>query len=292
MGIRDDKKQKEMDTRSQRGDVTGDPENHTLECVWMLAGVVDYRLCDLEYDCDNCPFDRVISEGSHKHDSRIDYGSTLDRATLTTASRDAVVNPSQLPAALFYHPAHIWARVEEGGSIRAGLDDFAQRLVGRIYSVMLPHDRSSVRRGEACWRVAHQAGETALVSPISGVLRRVNDRLAQTPSLLNRDPYGEGWALIIEPTNLEDSLKALLYGSKALEWHRSELAKLYKHTNELLSEPFAAAGVTLPDGGLRKDFMNELDGDQIRRLIGSFLPLSPEEGDLTRDHAVLKQKGR
>jgi glycine cleavage system H lipoate-binding protein len=61
---------------------------------------------------------------------------------------------------LFYHPAHVWARIEEQGIVRVGLDDFGQKLAGRVYSVQLPPAGTTVGRGAHCWRVTHHAGET------------------------------------------------------------------------------------------------------------------------------------
>jgi glycine cleavage system H lipoate-binding protein len=285
-----------MDSPSQVFQLDRQKTNHTPKCLWMLAGVVDYKLCDLEYDCESCPFDSVIRSGSHKLDEQIDNADRQLAAgpiVLAGIARPAAAEHGcDLPSTLFYHQAHIWARVEDGGRIRAGLDDFAQRLMGRIYSVTLPADHSIVRSGEECWRIAHQAGETPLVSPVTGVVSQTNPRLAQSPSLLNRDPYGDGWALLVEPANLEDSLRALLYGQKARSWNETEIEKLYQETNGQLSAITAAAGATLPDGGLRRDFMSELNGDQLRRLIGSFFPVTPEKGDLIGNNAILTQKGR
>ena len=282
------------ETHSQPTSLDHETGNHTPKCLWMLAGVVDYKLCDLQYDCERCPFDRVIQSGAQKFDKRIDkadsrFDPPADRLSL---ARSAHENGDCLPPTLFYHPAHVWARVEEGGRIRAGLDYFAQRLMGRVYSVTLPADDLRVRRGEECWRIAHQAGETALVAPVSGTVTHTNSKLAQSPSLLNRDPYGDGWALIIEPCDLEEGLKALLYGHNAEAWNQTEVDKFQRTANELLNTLTSAAGRTLPDGGLQRDFMSELNGEQMRRLISSFFPVSPGEGELIGNNAILKLKGR
>ena len=62
------------------------------------------------------------------------------------------------------------------------------------------------------------------VAPVSGTIEAVNEELESKPELLNEDPYGEGWVLIVAPTNLDAELKEILNFDAAVEWHK-ELAK-------------------------------------------------------------------
>lgn len=286
---------------------TGQTKRHDLElrrvcepCVWMLAGVVDYKLCDRYYDCERCPFDQVINDRSQSRQP----GTDSDLAP--RALKDWMVPPPdgsfttkikakgyEQEETLFYHPAHVWARIEGGGMVRAGVDDLGQQALGRVFFVELPEEGREVRQGETCWRVMHQAGEAELVAPVSGVVQKVNTKLTQSPSLLNRDPYGEGWALLIEPTRLEACLKRIYFGQKAHSWREAEIEKLYQKVNGFLGGTIAGVGVTMPDGGARlKDCMSELAADEMRQLVDSLFsaPLSearevedgPQASDILR----------
>jgi glycine cleavage system H lipoate-binding protein len=233
----------------------------TAKCVWMLAGVVDYKLCDRDYDCEGCPLDQALGYGSQTHHSR-QRTARADEARLSAFKHEPT---------LFYHPAHVWARIEDEGSVRIGLDDFGQSLAGRIYSVHLPDERSTVSGGEACWRIAHYAGETVLASPVSGTILQVNPKLAAHPSLINRDPYGEGWALVIQPARLEQCLKQLYYGNKVEQWYQDDIQRLYQAVNDALRGS-PAIGVTMQDGGSPiHDSISLLTAEQMRRVIDDFL---------------------
>jgi len=59
-----------------------------------------------------------------------------------------------------------------------------------------------------------------LVAPLSGTIEQVNGEVGNRPELLNEDPYGEGWLIIVNPTNLEKELKKLMDFEKVVEWHR------------------------------------------------------------------------
>lgn len=253
-----------------------------LHCVWMDAGVVDYKLCDQGYDCDRCPFDEAL------HGRRAGHSSFLqDR------DRDLSVQGCVIANNLFYHSGHTWARVEESGVVRVGLDDFGQRMLGHVYSLSQPPTKTIVKSGEESSRLTHQSGVTPLAAPVSGTIRSINSKLAARPALLNRDPYGEGWTTLIEPADLKSSLRGLMYGEKVRDWLVREIEKLRSLINSIVA-PTAAGEVaetnhklpsvprTMTDGGLLdSDLLKGLNVAQKRRVISSFFPLTEiDQGEI------------
>lgn len=231
-----------------------------IPCVWMQAGVVDYKLCDRDYDCDRCPFDEALHTRSCQQALR-EQGDYFEPMTV----QGCRVEPD-----LFYHRNHLWARIEEGGMVRAGLDDFGQRILGRVYLVSLPAPGTVIRARAQCLRLTHQSGVCALAAPFDGKVKEVNSKLLQRPALMNRDPFGEGWLMLIEPDDLKPGLKRLMYGEPVRDWLQQEIEKLHSLINEEQS--------TMNDGGrLTPEFMSELTSSQRNRVIDSFLPLSFDE---------------
>ena len=111
-----------------------------------------------------------------------------------------------------------------------------------------------------------------MVAPVSGLVIQANPRLSQHPSLINRDPYGEGWVLVIQPVHLEECLKSLYYGAKVEQWCERDIEKLYRAMSGLLASSLPTVGATMQDGGSRvQDFTSLLTADQMRRMIDSFL---------------------
>ena len=226
-----------------------------LKCIWMTAGVIDYKLCGLEYDCENCPFDRAIRGSfSHRAEEMPEFSSEIG---------------FNLDGTLFYHPRHIWLRVEEEGRVRVGLDDLGQRLTGRIYSIGLPKPGTSIDRDDGCWRITHAFGETFLTGGARGKVSESNQKLQQLPSLINSDPYGNGWAFVLEPENLLESLKSLYYGKRVKQWYSEEIHKLRR----ALDEPGAELGVTLQDGGeVRSDLTCSISARIISMFLSAHVP--------------------
>lgn len=104
------------------------------------------------------------------------------------------------PEELRYTKEHEWAVAEGDGTVRVGITDFAQDALGDVVYVDLPEEGAEVRAGEPFGEVESTKSVSDLFSPVTGRVVGRNAALAETPELVNRDPYGEGWMVMIEPS--------------------------------------------------------------------------------------------
>lgn len=268
-----------MSTRKLRfspGVALGD---QVVKCIWMMSGTLDYRLCDRGYDCENCPFDQAL----HAHrtvNSSAFRGATSDPSRknrmLKTSKADEPmaethVGSFQMATGLFYHPNHFWARVEGGGRLRFGLDDFAQKLFGRLYAVKLPKKGSRINPAEACLRLAFCSGEVPLAVPFAGIIDQINERLDQQPSLVNHAPYSQGWLAVVQPDGLSEGLREMLYGQEAKDWLPHEASKLNQVVAKSLEAHRPEVGTTLQDGGVEVQDLAKIVGpSQHLRIMTLF----------------------
>ncbi len=134
------------------------------KCIWMSAGVLSYRLCDREFDCDRCLVDRALREGSAPpmKDVMIEPARVASTAALPS------ISGLRFSRASFYHPSHLWVRVEEGGSVRIGIDDLARRVLGRVEEIAVPQAETSLRLEQKVLSFRGEAGKIDLPMPISG----------------------------------------------------------------------------------------------------------------------------
>ena len=109
-----------------------------------------------------------------------------------------------------YTKDHTWVEAE-GLRARVGISDFAQSELGDIAYVELPSPGAQVQRGEVVCTVDSLKSSSEIYAPVSGVVAGVNTLLAteQNCTLVNRDPLGEGWLVVIEMQDTEE-LKLLL----------------------------------------------------------------------------------
>ncbi len=123
----------------------------------------------------------------------------------------------QVPQDVYVHPGHAWARLERDGAVTVGLDDFAQKLVGRMNKVELPATGSSVEQGAAAIRLGADSKSVAMLAPVDGTVVAVNRLAAEEPERL-ADAYGDGWLYRVRPSRLDANLKQLLSGAAARKW--------------------------------------------------------------------------
>ena len=116
---------------------------------------------------------------------------------------------------LLYTESHEWVRVE-GDLATIGITDFAQHELGDIVFVELPEVGMKVSAGEPCGSIEAVKAVEDLISPLSGKVEEKNTDLEDSPDLINKSPYEEGWLMKVRLGNL-DELENLL---SALEYQK------------------------------------------------------------------------
>ena len=101
------------------------------------------------------------------------------------------------PADLKYTKEHEWARVE-GTRARVGITTYAQEQLGDVVFVELPKAGTKVTQLQAFGVVESVKAVSDLFAPLSGAVVEVNAELVKKPELVNQDPYGKGWMLVIQ----------------------------------------------------------------------------------------------
>jgi glycine cleavage system H protein len=117
------------------------------------------------------------------------------------------------PADLRYTREHEWARVD-GSRARVGITHFAQDQLGDVVFVELPKVGTRVRQMQTFGVVESVKAVSDLFAPLSGEVVEVNQGLVEHPEQVNRDPYGEGWLIVIalaDPKELNALLSAADY---------------------------------------------------------------------------------
>lgn len=105
-----------------------------------------------------------------------------------------------VPADLRYHQEHEWARVS-GNQATVGISHFAQDALGDIVFMDLPKVGSVVKSGQQIGEVESTKTTSTIYTPLSGTITKVNPDLKDHPEVVNSDPYGKGWMVVIELSN-------------------------------------------------------------------------------------------
>ena len=119
----------------------------------------------------------------------------------------------EFPEELKYSKEHEWARMEDGRVV-IGITDHAQEELGDIVFTELPDVGTELAQNGTFGVVESVKAVSDLYSPVSGKVVEVNDALKEEPELVNSDPYGDGWMIIVEisdESELNDLLSANEY---------------------------------------------------------------------------------
>jgi glycine cleavage system H protein len=105
-----------------------------------------------------------------------------------------------IPADLRYHQEHEWVRVN-GTQATMGISHFAQDALGDIVFIELPKVGSTVMAGQQIGEVESTKTTSTIYTPVSGTIVKVNTELKGHPEVINGDPYGQGWMVVIDLSN-------------------------------------------------------------------------------------------
>lgn len=112
---------------------------------------------------------------------------------------------SKIPSELKYARTHEWLKQLPDGTVEIGISDHAQEALGDLVFVELPEMGRRLSSGEACAVVESVKAASDIFAPIGGTVIAINEKLAQSPELVNRDPYGSGWMMRLQPGGAQPS---------------------------------------------------------------------------------------
>jgi len=131
----------------------------------------------------------------------------------------------QLPDELYYHPEdHLWVRVE-GNQARIGLDDLAQRSAGSVSAVRLKPAGRPIAIGKPFGTMEAGKYVGPLKAPLAGQVIEINADVMSQPALLNTDPYGNGWLILMQPEDAARDVAALIHGDQLQAWLEKSVAE-------------------------------------------------------------------
>ncbi len=128
-----------------------------------------------------------------------------------------------IPEELKYTKDHEWAKLE-GEKVIIGITDFAQDQLGEVVFVELPEVGAEFNMGDEFATVESVKAVSEVYMPVSGKIVEVNSKLEESPELVNKSPYEEGWFVVVEPKDPSEMDKLMDKG-KYLEFLKGEQEK-------------------------------------------------------------------
>jgi len=136
----------------------------------------------------------------------------------------AEVRGCNIPEGLYYWPEkHVWASPQDDGTVKVGVTDVAQHLAKTIISALPKAAGKSTKRGRSLGTIESGKWVGPVTSPLTGEITETNPALADDPSIINRDPYGEGWFVRVQPTAWETESAEMVTGAEGVASYQAFL---------------------------------------------------------------------
>jgi glycine cleavage system H lipoate-binding protein len=221
-------------------------------CRHSLTNRIETRICAYDYECATCDFDQFFE----------DVWTTKSKSLPFEVQR---VKGFDVPMGYYFHDGHAWARIESGGCIRIGLDDFALKVLGEADALDLPLMGKELDQGKIGWGLKRKDNCADVLSPIDGVIVEVNSEIREKPDMANREPYGGGWLFMVRTPDVKATIGKLMADQQSLTWMNREVSNLETMIEDV-------AGPLAADGGyLVNDIYGNLPDIGWNNLTKAFL---------------------
>ncbi len=257
---------------------TSDRSSPELPCVWVTAGVLSYRPCDREYECETCPLYLALRGNP---EAAAAAAGREPPVTARSAEEDAV---AAYLAALgagctlhldrAYSTDGLWIDPDADGDVRVGFDDYTLRLLQPLDGIVLPRLGVWLQHGAPCAWLNRGRLAIALRSPVAGEVVAVHPLLALQPRR-DDEREGERWWFRLRPHEPLASAAGLHRNEALLRWYLGRVRTVRQHLDEVVTPAaHAALGALRNDGGApARDLEAVLGRERFEALVAALFPV-------------------
>lgn len=211
-----------------------------MRCIWMTAGIVSYQLCDREFECERCPLDAAIRNHMPRNTPARDENG-----------KARSLDQEKLREDRLYSKNHCWTRRVGVDLVQVGIEPGLSEALLAPKAIVFPSTGQRVYRGQTSLWIVMDGGTLPVESPLDGVVRGTNHRLASQPHLLNSQPFDNGWLfeLAAEESSLQEA--GLMNREQADLKYGVDQDRFLASLQSAASGAHRSVGMTLADGGQR-----------------------------------------
>lgn len=252
-------------------------ESRDLPCIWMLAGVLNYKVCHREYDCEDCEVHmalqgRLPAPGAGEFKPARENArwkerenSALEEQISTSFSR--IMKGSKLYLDRCYSPTNFWLRPGSDDTVIGGMDENILRILHPVTEIVPPEPGKQLRRNQFCGILVRNEMTIPLHSPISGEVVAVNEHYLDEVYDPDGEPYQEpSWLFRLTPRENVHSVDDLCRGEEMLRWYLGRIRLLKHYLRDAISRAgVESVGMTMADGGEAETNLEMIMGEEQYR---------------------------
>jgi len=255
-----------------------DRASKELPCVWVTAGVLSYRLCAREYECETCPLYRALRGESASAAEAADREST---AVAPTGVEDPVGRYlAELGAGCTLHLDRayssdgLWMNPTPSGDVQVGLDDYTLRLLQPLDDVVLPRVGVWLPHGAPCAWLNRGRLAISLRCPVAGEVVAIHPHPTLAPPAEGEAGNGRWW-FQLRPHELPGAAPGLRRNEALLSWFLGRVRVVHEQLSAVMAPTGSRlTGAVQNDGGLPVgDLETVLGRERFEALVGTLFPM-------------------
>jgi len=174
-----------------------------------------------------------------------------------------------IPGGVFISEGHCWLSLNQDGTVKVGIDDFAKKVIGRIDNIDFPNLGRHIKKGDSLFSVKRGTRIIPFNAPLSGKIIKVNSDLNQRLDDLDITPYDRNWVCVLEANNLDKEVKELKIGKTAVSFFQNEIEKCIGQFKELIKDK-KSDKIGSEDNGHYTGIIEKISMKESQRFINMF----------------------
>jgi glycine cleavage system H lipoate-binding protein len=256
-----------------------------MRCIWMTAGVINYKLCDMDFQCEKCEFNKVMQRMLPAREMATPMPAPVRPGNQTVNHLMDnylyhMFSDCKISLDRYHHSSHFWFKIESPQRVQVGIDKLFIKMLEPVERIIVPEIKEKFRPGQLIAWIVRQGKTLPLYSPVEGKIIEVNPLLEQEDfrQVLNQELY----FFKMEGKDIAQSIQYLCPDMLGLECFSKKVYLLREFLyRRFQAEATREVGTTLQDGGtfqndLEKVLGHRLYQEFIRRLLKGDQPPSQE----------------
>jgi glycine cleavage system H lipoate-binding protein len=252
--------------------VYSDKNCSDLKCVWMSAGLVKYKLCDLDFKCEHCEFHHAMQgiehSGTNIHSTHSDSITTClseNDSLMVNICLNKLLEGCKIHLDRFYHSPHFWLKAEGPDQVQIGIDNLSLKILYPLDRCILPQVGEHIQYGQLMGWLVREEMMIPLYAPVKGEIAAVNPSYPLNISVSTDPSSNDTFLLNMKSKELASDLKQKSYSTEGIINHQQKIACIKTYLQRSMGNQSENIGLTLGDGGTVEQDLEKIMGSKLFR---------------------------
>lgn len=252
-------------------------EEQSLKCIWMIAGIINYKLCNRNFQCDHCDFDKVMQGLLPNNDTcqiLKDYSTDPEVEKMDEISSHqlnkylyTIFSDCKIYFDRFYHCSHFWFKVDSDNIVSVGINNMIVKILQPIQKMLLPQIGVSYRKDQPIAWIQREDKTIPFHSPLDGKIIKLNSTILRdtVKPTKEKDVYifkMEGDQLCSKLQQSCGDMSGLKYFTESINLVRKFLKLTFNQSSRI------ELGPTFADGGETQYYLQKVIGESnFKKLL-------------------------